>query len=277
MHAEALERWYVPQIFAALPLLLQIGLILFLVGLADFLWHLNHSVAIPVLMAIGATLLFLFVTTVLPTFQVLTLFLPRWSSNPIPRVECPYKSPQSWAVRQLFAPFVNVIMRLLAVKVDTEKQLDLHTTISLFRPAGTLPRATEIIFRNKRDDTWLEHSLGWLFQRDIDSMAAYPDLSHLTSAMFLRRPFPVYDAMQALIHAKKAAPSRVHDELIAVEAWLHHVLQLSNDVPLVTRPSPMDITFNVSLTLKRPDRQTKKGYLMTSSFDSFHCNDDDIF
>lgn len=180
-------------------------------------------------------------------------------------------------MRQLFTPFVNVVMRLLAVKVDTEKQLDLHTTISLFRPAGTLPRPTEIIFRNKREDTWLEYSLGWLFQRDIDSMAAYPDLSHLTSAMFLRRPFPVYDAMQALIHAKKAAPSRVHDELIAVEACLHHVLQLSNDVPLVTRPSPMDITFNVSLTLKRPDRQTKKGYLMTSSFDSFHCNDDDIF
>jgi len=73
MHAEALKRWYVPQIFAALPLLLQIGLILFLVGLADFLWQLNHSVTIPVLMAVGATLLFLFVTTVLPTFQVLTL------------------------------------------------------------------------------------------------------------------------------------------------------------------------------------------------------------
>jgi len=124
-------------------------------------------------------------------------------------------------------------MRLLAVKVDTEKQLDLHTTISLFRPAGTLPRATEIIFRNKRDDTWLEHSLGWLFQRDIDSMAAYPDLSHLNSATFERRPFPVYDAMQALIHAKKAAPSRVHDELIAVEACLHRILQLSNDVPLI--------------------------------------------
>ncbi|KDR70458.1 hypothetical protein GALMADRAFT_17807, partial [Galerina marginata CBS 339.88] len=37
MRAEGLEAWYVPQVFSALPLLLQVALVLFLVGLVDFL------------------------------------------------------------------------------------------------------------------------------------------------------------------------------------------------------------------------------------------------
>ncbi|KDR70536.1 hypothetical protein GALMADRAFT_15902, partial [Galerina marginata CBS 339.88] len=37
MRARGLEAWYVPQVFAALPVLLQFALVLFFVGLVDFL------------------------------------------------------------------------------------------------------------------------------------------------------------------------------------------------------------------------------------------------
>ena len=96
MRSEAFHDWFVPEIFAGLPLLLQLALILFFVGLADFLLHLGYYlVAIPVITAIGSTFIFLFLTTTLPCLQSFWLInKPERSSVPS---ECPYKSPQSWA------------------------------------------------------------------------------------------------------------------------------------------------------------------------------------
>ncbi|KAF5319317.1 hypothetical protein D9619_008802 [Psilocybe cf. subviscida] len=95
LRAEGLEEWYVPEIFAGLPLLLQSALVLFLVGLNDFLLHLNIIVAWPAIAMTSATLLFLIVTTILPPIQTLWL-LNTAKSMTIP-APCPYKSPQSWA------------------------------------------------------------------------------------------------------------------------------------------------------------------------------------
>lgn len=101
MRTKGLEAWYVPQIFTGLPLLLQASLVLFFVGIVDFLFALNRIVAIPVAVLVALTLLFIITTTVLPTFQLFSLatFIPSSNSN-IP-TECPYKSPQSWAFLQL--------------------------------------------------------------------------------------------------------------------------------------------------------------------------------
>ncbi|KAF8873973.1 hypothetical protein CPB84DRAFT_1893368 [Gymnopilus junonius] len=101
MRAEALEAWYVPQIFTGLPVLLQASLVLFFVGIVDFLFALNQTVAIPVTVLVALTLISTMVTTVLPTFQLfsLTFFTP--SSNSDVPTQCPYKSPQSWAFLQL--------------------------------------------------------------------------------------------------------------------------------------------------------------------------------
>ena len=45
---DSMEQWCVPQIFAALPLLLQGALILFFAGVIEFLFALRLEVAIPV-------------------------------------------------------------------------------------------------------------------------------------------------------------------------------------------------------------------------------------
>jgi hypothetical protein len=99
LRSEGLKRWFVPEMFAALPLLLQTALALFLVGLADFLLHLNTVVAVPAVAMIVATLIFLVITTAAPALQaVWILNITQTSSIPI---QCPYKSPQSWAFLRL--------------------------------------------------------------------------------------------------------------------------------------------------------------------------------
>ncbi|KAF9474519.1 hypothetical protein BDN70DRAFT_815571, partial [Pholiota conissans] len=66
MRTEALEAWHVPQIFSALPLMLQAALILFLAGLIDFATFLGTKLMIVISVFVGITLFFLATTTVCP-------------------------------------------------------------------------------------------------------------------------------------------------------------------------------------------------------------------
>ncbi|KIJ46062.1 hypothetical protein M422DRAFT_206455, partial [Sphaerobolus stellatus SS14] len=95
MRFEGLHKWGVPEIISALPILLQVAVILFFVGLIDFLWHINITVALPVVVCIGFVLLFIIFTTVAPTIQA---SLPASFVDVDYRTinQCPYKSPQSW-------------------------------------------------------------------------------------------------------------------------------------------------------------------------------------
>ncbi|KAI0760946.1 hypothetical protein BD413DRAFT_593170 [Trametes elegans] len=77
---DCMVAWRVPEIMALLPLLLQISLILFLVGLIDFLFLLQSTVAGITTALIAVALLFYASTTLTPVF----------------RTSCSFKSPQSW-------------------------------------------------------------------------------------------------------------------------------------------------------------------------------------
>ncbi|KAF9554481.1 hypothetical protein CPC08DRAFT_611873, partial [Agrocybe pediades] len=97
MRRDGFEKWHVPKVFAALPLLLQGALVLFLAGMVDFSLALRIKVRIPIIVAIALTLAFLLLTTILPTFQgLLYLFhLPTMNGPQHLVPQCPYKSPQS--------------------------------------------------------------------------------------------------------------------------------------------------------------------------------------
>ncbi|KAF9522891.1 hypothetical protein CPB83DRAFT_776354, partial [Crepidotus variabilis] len=69
MRDEALSQWHVPAIFASLPLLLQAALILFFVGVIDFLQSLSIIVMIPIAALLLCPISFMVVTTTLPTLQ----------------------------------------------------------------------------------------------------------------------------------------------------------------------------------------------------------------
>ncbi|KAF9475233.1 hypothetical protein BDN70DRAFT_841220, partial [Pholiota conissans] len=94
MRSESLEAWHIPQVFAALPLLLQSALVLFLAGLIDFTLPLGPKISIPIACIIGLILVFLACTTILPSFQPLFLLSGRFSRDSVPS-PCAFKSPQS--------------------------------------------------------------------------------------------------------------------------------------------------------------------------------------
>ncbi|KAH9474347.1 hypothetical protein JR316_0012805 [Psilocybe cubensis] len=92
MRSHGLREWFVPQIFTGLPLLLQSAVFLFLIGIIDFLYSLDHTVSGWITVAVALTLLFLLATTALPTMQ---LFVPHDGQHTIPPTQCPYRSPQA--------------------------------------------------------------------------------------------------------------------------------------------------------------------------------------
>ncbi|KIL59450.1 hypothetical protein M378DRAFT_1005918 [Amanita muscaria Koide BX008] len=104
MRREGLERWSVPTILSALPLLLQSALVLFFIGLVDFLRNFNTTVAAAITAFVVVTLFFLATTTILPAFQFLL------HGNYHFRVpQCPFKSPQSWAFCRLAFSACSII------------------------------------------------------------------------------------------------------------------------------------------------------------------------
>lgn len=97
MRITALQRWKVHVIITSLPVLLQLALVMFFVGLIDFVGHIDLTVIIPVGALVAVILLFLILTTMLPTLQLFFLHhAKRFINDGVP-VECPYKSPQAAA------------------------------------------------------------------------------------------------------------------------------------------------------------------------------------
>ena len=105
MRYQGLVSWQVPRIIALLPLLLQAGFILFLVGIIDLLWNLEQAVAIPITVFIGLVFVFQCVTVGLPALQYIFTGNNRVKKAP----QCPYKSPQSLGVLR----FVLAVFRAL--------------------------------------------------------------------------------------------------------------------------------------------------------------------
>ncbi|OSC99417.1 hypothetical protein PYCCODRAFT_1346774, partial [Trametes coccinea BRFM310] len=79
---DSLVKWHVPEIIAALPILLQAALSLFFAGLVILLFNLHSSVAITVSVFVGSLMLFTAATTVLPAYYS----------------DCCYQSPQALSV-----------------------------------------------------------------------------------------------------------------------------------------------------------------------------------
>lgn len=87
---EGLVFWRVEEMMATLPVLLEISLVLFLIGLLDFLWMLDWSVAAVITLLVGISLAIYFGTTILPLFSARN----------------PFKSPQAWASYRLLRRFL---------------------------------------------------------------------------------------------------------------------------------------------------------------------------
>lgn len=78
---EAWDDWHTPAIISAIPAFLELAVVMFVCGLAVFLWTLDTVVAIAITIGVAIFLLVVSTLTVLPV-----LFK-----------RCPYKSPTAWA------------------------------------------------------------------------------------------------------------------------------------------------------------------------------------
>ncbi len=92
MRMLSMEKWRVPSIVSSLPLLLQLGLIFFFIGLMDLLWNMDDLVALLFSLVIGVSLIFVIATSVLPGV------VERWYPDCLP---CAYKSSQAWAFHRV--------------------------------------------------------------------------------------------------------------------------------------------------------------------------------
>ncbi|KAK0453707.1 hypothetical protein EV421DRAFT_702509 [Armillaria borealis] len=100
MRLEGLSAWKVEGIISTIPLLLQVALVLFFIGMLELLWPLEKTVAIPFTVIAAFVILFILFTTLAPSIQYCSVVLRRTLAQLPP--QCPYKSPQAWLLISLF-------------------------------------------------------------------------------------------------------------------------------------------------------------------------------
>ncbi|KAK7037844.1 hypothetical protein VNI00_010805 [Paramarasmius palmivorus] len=114
LRRDSFDKWGVPGFLSALPILLEIALLLFFAGILDLLWGLHRIPFVVSLVAVGLSAGLYIVTTLLPT-----LTIPKdqkWNIEwrKFERLSyqfiCPYKSPQAW----LFYRFVCKVLHPLS-------------------------------------------------------------------------------------------------------------------------------------------------------------------
>jgi hypothetical protein len=89
-----IDDWRVRSIIGFLPLILQVSLFLFFIGLVLFLFNTNKTLAIVVSCAVGTTMFILVATSIIPALQAV------WNVKIRDHSLCPCRSPQAWLFRQ---------------------------------------------------------------------------------------------------------------------------------------------------------------------------------
>lgn len=167
MRYESLQKWGVPGILSALPLLLQLALVLFFAGMLDLLWSLSSLVAGLVTTVVGLTMLIVVVTSVLPTCYV--SLMQRRSTDSSPIFPCPYKSPQSWLFHRLVLSIGSLIpgSKLPTTRYSDWVSFDLH-----------LLRAMNCLAIGDTSTLFLQRGLQWVVVTFGDSIAMTRHIFH---------------------------------------------------------------------------------------------------
>ncbi|KAK7013610.1 hypothetical protein VNI00_019476 [Paramarasmius palmivorus] len=136
LRRDSFEKWGVASFLSALPILLEIALMFFFVGVLDLLWTLH-----PILFGICFTAILLsvglyFLTTVLPTITIPRdqKFIQTWLDRELRRPYhdvgrlahqfiCPYKSPQAWAVYKFFTLLPKPLLKIPFLNKFTKTHL----------------------------------------------------------------------------------------------------------------------------------------------------------
>ncbi|KAF9484070.1 hypothetical protein BDN70DRAFT_826261, partial [Pholiota conissans] len=207
MRSKALKAWYVPQIFATLPLLLQSALMLFLVGLIDFTQPLGMALSISITCVIALVILFFVATTILPAVQGLCLLTGYFSRDAVPS-PCAFKSPQA----QLFYVILGSFLRILSFIFP---KLYLNEYVLLLPYLNQLPIGQRHLFPHIYKiwhcRSWPAFDLEWLSLRDAWHHGILDKCTDLFSfRMRWKSVFPLSDITQCLVKAVTDPRSAKH-------------------------------------------------------------------
>lgn len=87
-----LMRWRVPVIINLLPIMLQLALSLFLIGLVQLLWTANKVAAYVIMVMVA----------VIVAVPIVTALIPSVSPD------CPFKSPQAWWILRIWVLIISI-------------------------------------------------------------------------------------------------------------------------------------------------------------------------
>lgn len=216
---EGFMGWKVPEIIAMLPLLLQFAMILFFIGLIDFLFAKNRLVAscvfVPVTLGTG----FYFFTSLAPGFQLRFGTWKPWQAGPnnVPLgvrspSACPYKSPLAF-----------LLCRIFAGNWDSWLAIDLHYRRGCI---SSQPAVAALLI-------WLRENLFQEWSSLVDIVACFRSCSVIEQFSVLRLKFPKSEIMWEQIFSKEHrewsewlflrwTPEHSSPELVpgAAELWL---------------------------------------------------------
>ncbi|CAA7267108.1 unnamed protein product [Cyclocybe aegerita] len=217
MRAAALEDWHVPTIFASLPLLLQIALVLFFAGIIDFLLSLSVLIGILVGIVLGPAVIFILLTTVLPALQCFAISLRIPSSNATVPSPCPYKSPQALIFRRLLTMSRRLFDLMHSASMSTKYYLLFFDKSFLFAHRSLKIAAWRYrLFPDRAylfwaQRTWVDFDRTWLILRnehfDITRKRSSGDLSAQSM-----NTEPIYDSIRGL--ASAAQGNEHHENII---------------------------------------------------------------
>uniref|UniRef100_A0A0W0FHY2 DUF6535 domain-containing protein n=1 Tax=Moniliophthora roreri TaxID=221103 RepID=A0A0W0FHY2_MONRR len=119
LRRDSFEKWGVSSFLSALPILLEVALLFFFVGVLDLLWN-RHPVPFAIcFVAVSLSAGLYLLTTLLPTLMV-----PRDQKSDILsgnfdwlsyQFICPYKSPQAWMIYRLSSAFLHPLLKIPVV------------------------------------------------------------------------------------------------------------------------------------------------------------------
>ncbi|ESK83416.1 hypothetical protein Moror_15601 [Moniliophthora roreri MCA 2997] len=119
LRRDSFEKWGVSSFLSALPILLEVALLFFFVGVLDLLWNRHHVPFTVCFVAISFSAGLYFLTALLPTLMV-----PRDQTDDIKDEQfnqlsyqfiCPYKSPQAWLVYRLSRLIIRPLLNIPAI------------------------------------------------------------------------------------------------------------------------------------------------------------------
>ncbi|KAI3603443.1 hypothetical protein WG66_014307 [Moniliophthora roreri] len=119
LRRDSFEKWGVSSFLSALPILLEVALLFFFVGVLDLLWNRHRVPFVVCFVAISFSAGLYFLTALLPTLMV-----PRDQTDDIKERRfnrlscqfiCPYKSPQAWLVYRLSSVILRPLLKISVI------------------------------------------------------------------------------------------------------------------------------------------------------------------